>query len=178
MCELFNKIFSDSTVFLTFIIASATVLYMLFTILMWLSMRKSINLSKQIFETTNRPFIGISEFSLQFTDNGLLNPFIRYSNFGTIPAKQLLLKINYVLNSKNIFSFKVDLSNLFPKDKSMWGDVIQSEFVKSNLTPSDNFSFSLDLQYNGVTETSYSTKELYKYDHISNSFSVVESIWN
>lgn len=178
MNEIFDKIFCDPLVFLTFVIALATVLYMIFTVLMWLSMKNSLNLSKQIFESTNRPFIGISEFSVQFTDDGLLNPFFRYTNFGAIPAKQLLLKIEYFLNSKSIFTFKIDLPNLFPKDKSMWGNVIKSDFIKNKLTPSDIFSFSMIIEYNGVTKVSHSTKEFYKYDNANNSFIITESIWN
>ena len=178
MYELCNKLFSDSIVFLTFIISLATILYMIFTILMWVTMKNSIDLSKQIFDSTNRPFIGVSEFSIQFTHNGLLNPFIRYSNFGTVPAKQLLLKIEYILNSKNIFSYEIELPNLFPKDNSIWGAEIQSEFLKNKLNPLDTFSFSLVIQYNGVTKTKHYTKELYKYDYKNERFSVTESTWN
>lgn len=178
MCELFDKIFSDSMIFLTSLIAFATFAYMVFTVLMWLSMRKSINLTKQNFELTNRPFIGISEFRAHFVDNGFLNPTVKYINFGTIPAKEIILSFSFILDSKQVSHYEVILNNLFPTKGSAWIDVIKSDFSKEIISPNSIFTLGINISYNGVTKTRYSTKELYKYDNIGDSFSVIESVWD
>ncbi|MEW6196763.1 MAG: hypothetical protein AB1521_16575 [Bacteroidota bacterium] len=177
MCELFDKIFSDSSVFLNFVIAFATFSYMIFTVLMWLSMKKSINLTKQNFELSNRPFIGVTEFGINFVDNGHLNPFFRYINFGNVPAKEIVLNLSIEHNSEKIFYYKSIMNNVFPSNTSMWAEVFETDY-KSMISPTDDFTLAMNISYNGVTNTRYSTKELYKYDYASNSFSVIESKWD
>lgn len=177
MCELFDKIFSDSLIFLTFIIALATVLYMVFTVLMWLSMRRSINLTKQNFELTNRPFIGINRVDVKFVDNGRLNPFFEYINFGNVPAKEIIIEFFITINSKQVFNFNSTINNIFPTNTSMWADVFELDF-KSMFSSNDTFIFTMNISYNGVTKTKYSTKELYKYDSIGDKFTTIESVWN
>lgn len=178
MYELFDKLFDDSMVFLTSLITLITFLYMVFTALMWISMKKSVDLSKQIYESSNRPFIGIPSINLQFVDKGLLNPSINFSNFGNIPAKQILLRLECLINSELVEFFEISLPNSFPKKSGFWANTVGSKFCKDILNPSDMFTFSFEITYYGITKTKYSTKELYKYDQVSNKFEVIGSVWN
>jgi len=175
---LCNKLTSDPIVFWTSIIAISTVLYMVYTIRMWKSMVEQVKLNRQIFEFSNRPFLGISEFTVHFTSEGFLNPFFRYSNFGNIPARKVKLKIEYFLNSKRVFLHELELPNSFPKEKAIWGDSIESELTQKQLSSSDAFSFSIILLYTGVMNTIYSTREILQYDYKADSFVAVESEWN
>ncbi|MCJ7648863.1 MAG: hypothetical protein MUP85_09645 [Candidatus Lokiarchaeota archaeon] len=177
MCELANKIFSDPIVFLTALIALETFLYMVFTALMWLSMKNSINISKQNFEATNRPFVGISDSDVKFVDNGYLNPYFKCVNFGNVPAKEIFFELIVTLNTIIIHNFELSLNNIFPSNDSMWADVFESDF-KSMISPQDSFTLKLNIFYCGVTKTKYTTTELYKYDYTTNNFTTVESIWN
>src|SRR3990167_7438078 len=110
----------------SYIIAIATVAYVIVSYFLWKTTNDSLKLNRKIYQSSNRPFIGFESCELHFVDEYKINPFIRYCNFGNLPAKDVSINVSYNLDeTKSITKFyPIDLSNIFPKKSSQWGDVL------------------------------------------------------
>ncbi|MCX8106958.1 MAG: hypothetical protein N3D80_13910 [Ignavibacterium album] len=140
-------------------------------------MRSSINLTKKIFELTNRPFIGIKKSEIHFVANGHLNPMFTYFNFGNVPAKEINIGFSVVLDSKKIYNSNFTIDNIFPQNSILWANTLNSDF-KGMFTVKNTFDLFMKITYRGVTDEIYSTEECYRYNSLSDDFKIIISKWD
>src|SRR5437867_3356201 len=81
---------SDPMTVATIIIAAATVVYSVLTVLLFITTVKNTSITRQIFEAAHRPYLGIPEVN---TTVAPTNDAVQFEcgirNFGSIPAHNI-----------------------------------------------------------------------------------------
>ncbi len=170
----------DPIVFATVVIAGATVANVGVAILMWIESSRTLKHSQRIFKDTHRPFIGIYDPRIIIANNTAINPSIRYKNFGSLPARNITLRVDIILNGNTIASespFEKPVV-LFQGDNQTWAATIAEGTVdKVFLNPQTHAEIVIRLDYESVDETCYLTEERYRFNHSTNEFELKSSTW-
>ena len=170
----------DPIIVATMIIAIATVINLGVAILMWNISARTLKHSQRIFKDTHRPFIGIYDPSITIVNDTAINPFIRYKNFGSLPARNITLSVDIILNGNTIASespFEKPVV-LFQGGESMWAATIAEGTVDQVfLNPQTHAEIVIRLDYESVDESCYLTEERYRLNHSTNEFELKSSTW-
>jgi len=170
----------DPIVSATVVIAVATVANVVVAILMWNIFSRTLKHSQKVFKDTHRPFIGIYDPSIKLTDNNAINPFIRYKNFGSLPARNITLSVDIMLNGNTIASespFEKPVV-LFQGSESMWAATIAEGTVDEVfLNPQTHADIVIRIEYESVDQARYRTEECYRLKHSTREFELISSTW-
>ncbi len=170
----------DPIVIATVIIAIATVINLGVAILMWNISARTLKHSQRIFKDTHRPFIGIYDPSITIANNNAINPSIRYKNFGSLPARNITLRVDIILNGSTIATespFDKPIV-LFQGDDSRWANTIAEGTVDEVfLNTQTRVDIVIRLDYESVDESCYWTEERYRFNHSTEEFELKSSMW-
>ncbi|BDV43604.1 hypothetical protein GURASL_25270 [Geotalea uraniireducens] len=169
---------NDPITLATIVIAAATVINV--GAALWVSIKTSeyTEITKNIYNASNRPYIGIESFEVNKDDNKHILINVHYKNFGTVPASNV--KVNYDMlldgNPGNHSNIELDdsKSNLFPqsihnirlKTGSYYDDIISGKH---------KLDVVIDIKYRGATKDIYEVNERWRYDPNHNHFHHVDA---
>lgn len=167
--------------FWSFIVAISTVGYLLVTIFMWLTTRKSVKLTEKLFHTSNRPIIGGSYFNIDFNDDKKwLTFYFIFKNYGKIPAKITKMNFDLIYNNEiqNVRKNKQPIATLFPENEARLKGVISTP-EKYDLILDDKSVLEVvfEIEYSGIDQKTYRTEEKYEFKTIINNFFPTSSYW-
>ena len=173
---------SDPIVLWTIIIALATIANVFVSTLMWVITNKYVRITRDIYESSQRPYIGVSKYEL--TDNpatNLLSYHIKMENFGNVPAKNMHTNIKIFINGDEhpIPAGPVEASTLFPKVfDSLTGIIRVPEQRLPILNGLSRLELELSIDYEGIVTAKYSTKERAQYNAQASGFVVIKGSWS
>jgi len=165
----------------TTVIAITAIVNIIVTFCMWKISSRALKHSEKVFSLTNRPYLGITSASISFTDEKDINPFIHFSNFGILPAKNIFFRWILMVNNKEIFS-EINPEKDFvlkPGESSQWGDTIfKDSFNKSMINANKSFKLIIQVSYDTIGDNHYETKDIYEYNIQNHKFIKVFSQWD
>jgi hypothetical protein len=174
---------SDPIVYWTCVIAVATIVNAVVAILMWRATMRSVKLAKQAFSATQRPFIGVSSYTLdQDSTTGDISVRLVFENFGPIPARNFLPDSDFLINGAlhPVIKAPFTSSTLFPRVSATFQGSISNanNFCASILNGEARLEVVFNATYQGATEESYKTHERATFAVRAHGFVVTEGDWN
>ena len=151
----------------TIVIAVATVFYLIATVLLWLTTRRSVNLTRDMFEASHRPYVGASKISYKIDDeNQMLEFVILIINSGASPATDLNQTQQILLDGipLHMDSHESTGQCLMPKETSSHHILLTGEkFVKA--INSGVLTLRYSLRYKGVGQKQHQYDDESAYYH-------------
>jgi hypothetical protein len=89
--------YKDPLTVATIVIAVATVAYFISTMLLWRETRDSVRITRDMFEASHRPYIGLTAISHTISDEKATFT-VRYKNAGSVPARDFKVGVQVVAN--------------------------------------------------------------------------------
>ena len=155
----------------TIVIAIATVAYVIYSFLLWKTTRQSINLTRRIFEATNRPYVGV-EAGEAIGKDGLIYVQTKIKNFGTAPAIELIGNWVITVDGKPLPTLKqcYEAIVLLPQATCEHKSIINpgEEFQLSDNNHSLEIQFNLT--YKSIGRQEYFYREQQRFDHEQSTF--------
>ena len=172
----------SSMLFWTAIIAVATLAYVIVTGYLLKLNSALLNLTREIFESTNRPFISfetVASYPTSFTRPE--HVFIGIKNTGNLPAKNIIPICQIKIDGKNL-AFDITPSDkifLFPGSHNVYAikphdlDIITNS-LKSKLS----IEIFFELKYDSTSDHTFTTKGFYSYNYTHDGFKIVDGTWS
>lgn len=168
--DMTKKWFKDPITVATVVIAFATVINVLVSLYMGKKTNDYTEVTKNIYKASNRPYVGIDAVKFNKDDGKHLIFLITVKNFGSIPATNVRVSNQLILDGTNIptagYEFNNKHSNLFPQATDNFIMKVGSVYDRV-----ENGSMVLDLtstiKYRGVISdgtSDYEDRETWRYD--------------
>jgi hypothetical protein len=170
--QLAQSIWQQNTITLsTIVIAAATVAYVIYSFLLWKVTRQSIDLTRRIFESTNRPYVGV-EAGEAISKDGLIYVQTKIKNFGSAPAIELVGNWEITVDGKPLPTLKqcYEAIVLLPQAACEHKSIINpgEEFQLSDNNHSLEIQFNLI--YKSIGRQEYFYREQQRFDHEHHTF--------
>jgi len=167
----------------TAIIAVATVVYVLYAAKLWRVSVDTLQLTKKIFESTNRPFIVSEEPQLELVQEQKPSfVLVKISNKGRVPSSGVLIEFNVKFENKDaaITHPSIEPLSIFPdfsEQISIEVDNKRNHMIAYLDKPSSPLELFLIIKYNGIADQQYTTNCHYRYDVKLKRFNSVNITW-
>lgn len=154
--------YKDPITLATLVIAAATAIYCVMTILLWRATKNTADLTRLLFEKTNRPFVATKEVT-SIAMGGGLQAQITLSNFGTVPAMDMRVSITHWLNNEQLTSTEQPLSKIIlaPRVEIILESTVTDN--RLNIVSMSGFEIRLEITYTGITDKPYRHHEIYHH---------------
>lgn len=171
--------------FWTAVIALATIVYVFFAAKLWSVNLDTLRLTKQIFESTNRPFLftDMPELALSRTTYPSLIKII-INNKGHIPSSDVMISFRATYNDIDITkrSLPSEPLSIFPNSyEERAFEIInnRNELFVLHSYPSraNSLDVFLIVKYQGIANQQYATDCHYHYDAALKRFTTVNITW-
>jgi len=161
----------------TIVIATASAIYTVFSILLWRVTARYTKTTEKMFEASHRPFIGVEKIDI--TDepgNNRLTVVARLTNFGSFPANRLLLSWNLTVNGAPLLPGPSEgrATVLFPRVAFKIQHPITGPTYTAVTQSPAALEFSIDARYQGVEGREYRSQQRYLYNRELKTFDVLE----
>jgi hypothetical protein len=149
----------------TVVIAIATILYLMATVLLWLTTRRSVTMTNDMFKASHRPYVGSMGVQRQDREEPRIIDFIAaYSNFGSIPAFEYRCNVTLIADRivlPNVIKEEEEVIVLFPsQQRSVILTVHEPDEVQA-IENASTVSLIFECTYQGVAKTEYRTTQKY-----------------
>ena len=168
--------------FWTAIIAVATLAYVIVTGYLLKLNSKSLNLTREMFEATNRPFISIETVaSYPSSSSRPEHVFIGIKNTGNLPAKNIVPVCQIKIDGKHL-AFDITPSDkifLFPGSHNVYAIKPNNlDTITNSLKSKSSIEIFFELKYNAISDHTYTTKGYYTFNYTHDAFKVVDATWS
>ncbi|MBI3403841.1 MAG: hypothetical protein HY046_00080 [Acidobacteria bacterium] len=153
--------------------AIATVAYTRYSKRMWQSMAETARFTRQSFEATNRPLVGIRSVDVHIEES--LSPFVAIldiANVGNVPATNV--RVEGEIWASDSPSSAVEAYPrgfvLLPNSNMVASQCILSDDLASLLDGRVALSLTVTVKYSGVRGDEYETRSEFTFDSKHNTF--------
>lgn len=149
--------YEDPITVATIVIAGSTVVYVVATILLWRETRDSVKITRETFENSLRPFIGVPELSVHnHTDKLELVFTLKVMNFGSIPAIEVRTSANILADGNTLPVQKHESGFLLiPPHSDILTIFTLDEADYQRAIKSARLDFRGSVQYEGISQKKY-----------------------
>jgi archaellum component FlaG (FlaF/FlaG flagellin family) len=170
----------------TIVIAVATVLYLVATVLLWLTTRRSVNLTRDIFEASHRPYVSITEIEavgLNGDDSeedetpDRVAIVFTLKNVGNVPAHDLRYEVRVSVDGSLMPALEEEeepVALLFPGDTGHFFIETSETSQVDTIRNAKSLSLLITYSYKGATQQRYSYKEKASYDSEKGDFGMIK----
>lgn len=163
----------------TIVIAAATVLSLITTSLLWLTTRRSTNLTRDMFEAAHRPYIVVSSVELKESDppGQSIGFEFEIDNVGSIPARDFTS--DFKVSVDGTFLLMQEVEEDFPvviyptHPLTLGGPSTDDPREIKQIKEAANLSLIVKCSYKGVTKQTYTYEEKFTYDKSDGDFNTV-----
>jgi hypothetical protein len=172
------------------VVAIATVVNVIATLLLWLTTKESVNVTKEMFEASHRPYVHISEIEMRGPDDddddGDLgdeadDPALRkelcfnvvFNNVGSVPAHDVVANMQLVVDGLIMPNIELEdkpIAVLFPNEEKYTTIVADDPKDIEQIQKAKALSLIIKCTYKGVAEKQYSYEEKAIYDEDDGEF--------
>ncbi len=176
-----QKTWKDPITLATIVIAAATVINVGAAIYVGVKTSEYTEITKNIYKSANRPYVGIESFKINKDDNKHLLFYVNYKNFGTVPASNVRIKYDMLFDGHKAHRSNEDVydsnSNLFPqvahsirlKTGADYENIISGKTI---------LDVTVNIKYQGITKEEFEVNETWRYDPNHNHFHHVDARTN
>jgi hypothetical protein len=170
--------YSQPMTLFTFVIALSALINLFVAWRMWMSNRDSVELTRHIFESTHRPFVGVGGIAAEI-NIGLqrFSYLAEIRNFGSLPANSLTMHYKVVIGGSDqpISTIPHGPSVLFPDGSAhMKGFEGRPALFSAIVEGTQAFELVIDLDYKDTTGNPHHTHEKSRYRHDQRAFIKIE----
>ena len=122
------------------------------TLLLWFETNRSVNITREIFESTNRPFLVLEQSpSVYIMDSSALNIEFNITNIGITPSRSILTWVEFLYYKKRSFTeiISKNFSTLYPKEKGFVSYRFEGRQLKKVLRDRSLHKIILKINYLG-----------------------------
>ncbi len=171
--------------FCTAIIALATIVYVIYAAKLWRVSLDTLQLTKKIFESTNRPFI-VSETPelelIALPKPSFIN--ITMKNKGHVPSSGVVIEFKAMFENTDVTKTLPNSAplSIFPDFSEKIAIEIENKAnqmiaLLSKPTSTSLLELSLNIKYNGIADQKYTTNCHYRYDIKLKRFTTERITW-
>jgi hypothetical protein len=154
---------SEPSVVLTAVIALSTVVYVILTALIWWATLQNTRATREILESSHRPYLGIANVALLHEHLQHTALTIVVQNVGSVPSRCVEVDVNVALAGKVSRAFDGSAQPplvLMPGQSfSLTHDLTEEEI--KYLERSKEFEARVEIRYCGGTDKQYRTSQAY-----------------
>jgi hypothetical protein len=167
--------------FLTAVIAVSTTAYAIISLLLWHTNRKLIELTRDMFEITNRPHVGVETIVCHIEpEDKSIAVIALIRNVGTAPALNFRAEWIPLINScpQPVVALAPEATGtLLPGAMPVCLDGAEgrSEVVKAILSGASTLEFVIDITYDGVAGKHHHNHQKSRFHHQFRRFITTES---
>ncbi len=162
------------------LIAIATIAYTFFSGLMWWSMRQSLELTRNSFEETQRPHVGVGliKSSLE-ASSGRFKFELELVNAGSVPARELRTEWTAKIGgSQRPRITPLERMTILPNRSISYGETIDNLDVQNVMRGTTHLEIQVDLVYKGRGNREYRTTQSVYFNHLTQLLSYGDSMFS
>jgi archaellum component FlaG (FlaF/FlaG flagellin family) len=171
-----------ATTVATIVIGLATVVSLWISSRMWKVTRKYTEITKDIFEASSRPYVGVTKLSMTPKEAGFdpLPVFefdVTYKNVGSVPALEVRRSVTVMVDGKALPPITPEESPAVLMPESEMSALIyynDPQHFKA-IESANELTLIFSCTYRGVTEKEYRYEQKAAYDPAHNKFYVVKA---
>jgi len=158
-----HAILSDPMMTATIVIAVATVVYSVLTLLLFITTSRNTSITREIFEASHRPYLGIPEINTTIAPSGNAVHFeCGIQNFGSIPAHNIEMTAgDLAINGAavNLRAGEFGKFSIFPTSHHFFHTDIHDAPNAATVLQFSRVELRISLRYEGLA------KKKYTYDY-------------
>ena len=179
----------------TIVIAAATVLALVANVLLWLTTRRSTNLTRDMFEAGHRPYVGVTGVEMYDPDKDeddedetsededddppkMIIFAVEYGNVGTVPAHNvhptMTIVVDGVVLPEDVRE-EEDILFVLPGGKQYLQDVIDDPKQLKSVMGAKVLSVIFKCTYEGLTNKQYRYEVKVTYEEKHGDFRIVRA---
>jgi hypothetical protein len=130
---------------------------------------RSSQVSQQILRTAYRPYVGVREVTLDLANRSKPEVVIQISNFGGIPAEQMILAVAKTLDGQAIAdlegtpSVTLSVGTLSPQAPDYFGSFLSVKFLKPILDGRSQLHVNVHITYRDFANNRYCYDETFGF---------------
>jgi len=170
----------DLIIWSSIVIAVATAINLVVAISMWNVTSDSVELNREIFRTTHRPYLGLWNAKLEANDS-TRKVFLmaEIKNFGSIPATVNEFSFSVIINTDTVkLEARDSIKIVFPTMIGKVGRTLSWLKYKKIIEEKDRLSLDVYVKYKGTAPDEYITFERLGYIHSRNEFLLIDGSWD
>jgi hypothetical protein len=170
--------YQDPITVSTIIIAVATVINVVGTLLLWLTTKRSTNLTRDMFEAAHRPYVTF--LAVKRVINAAVPRVefrIQYQNVGSVPAYDFKTEFHIVTDGTllpNVVKEEEIVTVVFPAVMGFTVQFTVGQQEYDSVINATNLGLILECTYKGVAEKEYRTRTKLQYDNKTQHFNIVK----
>lgn len=165
--------FRDAITVSTVVIAIATVVNLVVSIGLWISTKDSVDIARHVFESANRPYIGIQGITvINNKPDKTMNITAAIKNFGTVPGEKPDVGWDVILDGNSLASENIpDKSSTFNPGTEVYLVASFRGMQYEKITGGQMIlSIIIHSSYDGPDNKNYRYCEKQRYDPQINAF--------
>jgi hypothetical protein len=159
---------SDPPVITSIVLAAITFFYLIATLLIWHATWQNTKATRQVLEASHRPYVGVADMRLAVDDlTGDLLLLAKVANVGSVPARHVEVELQLqtqgtTINRQRNASGESGQVALLPGQNFTLRIIVPPEH-HPDLNPSSECRTLISIQYSGMSDKKYRTKNTYTY---------------
>ena len=179
--------YTDPITVSTVVIAVATVINVIGTLLLWLVTKQSVQVMRHAFEASHRPYVTVARSEMWVDEGDDDDPddserlvlVIGFKNVGTVPAHDVKTDLQIVVNGILVPMLEREdepFTVLFPGSKGYINHSTREPKEIEQYVNADVLSLIIKCTYKGATGETYSYEEKSIYDKEDGEFGMAKVI--
>lgn len=168
-----NTCYPDPVTIATIVIAIATVVNVWVAYCQWRAARKSAEIAMRVFETANRPYVGVDLLGCQKDElSPCLNVQANIKNFGTAPAENCDIGWKVYINGieQAGTGFSTHPAVIFPGLTVYLRGIFVEPHCTAIMTGKSTLEIIVHFLYRWQHDKSHIYEEKYRYEHTQRAF--------
>lgn len=161
----------------TVVTAVATSVYVVATILLWLKTKESVEVTRRMFETSQRPYVaalnaGRIDLNTD-TEHERINFHINSTNAGGVFAHDVQTSLTLIVDGvvlPNVTKEETQTSLLLPNQPIATVLSVHENHELKRVKSAASLSLLFKCTYKGASEKEYCSEQRYTYNKLANSF--------